>query len=473
MSNLSARELFYRPGDERAVLSYCFKKMDYFYDLSSKLTEFDFLADSHQMLFAIFKELSSEGVSHFDLSLIIGKAQSNAVLDMIGGASYIQSIAGIQASPENFNTYINNVAEASLKFQTHLSLTNHIKNVEQNAQSGKTSAELISNVESNMLDMTSRSLLNEDPILFGSTLDTFIAERKDKKVRMTGISTGFPILDRQIDGLIPGTLMIVGARKKMGKSAFLTNVGLHVAYRTFVPTLYIDTELTYSEWECRALAIITGIKERDIKHGGWDREQLTKIENAKELIKRGKLFHKYMPGFSVDKIVSICKKYKIKENIGLIIFDYLKEPEITSANSGRSEYQLLGDVTTKLKDISGILKVPAITAVQLNRQHDIADSDKIARYGDIITLWSARTEDEKEKGGPECGHYKLVIKDTRRGGSTNAEGIGYRFHKTRLTIQEVPAGYQYFINQGEEVTNADESDDSDYENRYIEDDELA
>jgi len=467
------KELFFRPGDERAVLSYCFKSIDYFYDLSSKITEFDFLSDAHQMLFAIFKELSIAGVNHFDLALVISKAQSNSVLDMLGGASYIQSIANIQVSAENFDTYINNVLESSIKFQTYINLENHLRTIEQNAQTGKTSAELISSVESNMLDMTSRSLLNEDPVLFGSDLDKFIEDRKDKKIFRTGISTGYPILDRQIDGLIPGTLMLVAARKKMGKSAFLTNIGLYNAYRSFLPTLYIDTELTYSEWECRALAIITGIKERDIKHGGWDREQTIKINNAKELIKQGKFFHKYMPGFSVDKIVSVCKKYKIKENIGLVIFDYLKEPDLSTVNSNRNEYQILGDVTTKLKDLAGILNVPILSAVQLNRQHDVADSDKIARYGDIISIWGPRTKEEKEQGGPECGYYKLVIRDTRRGGSTPEEGIGYMFHKTRLTIHEVLPGNQWFMNQGEEVTNADDSEESTYRNRYIEDDELA
>jgi len=473
MSEAIIKELFFCPGDERAVLAYCFKSIDYFHDLSSKITELDFLSDSHQMLFVIFKELSMAGVSNFDLAIVINKAQSCEVLDMLGGAKYIQSIANIQVSDSNFSNYVENVVEASVKYQTYTNLSQHLKTIEANAKSGKTSFELINTVESNMLDMTSRSILNDEPKRFGDDLDAFIEEHKDKHSKMTGLSTGFPVLDRQIDGLIPGTLMIIGARKKMGKSAFLTNIALHDAYRLKVPTLYIDTELTYSEWRTRALAIITGIEERDIKHGGWNREQMTKLNNAKALLKTGTLFHKYMPGYSVDKLVSLCKKFKIKEKLGLIIFDYLKEPDLSTVDGNRKEYQVLGDITTKLKDLSGILDVPVLTAVQLNRQHDIADSDRIARYGDIIALWGTRSKEEKEQGGKECGHYKIVIKDTRRGGSTREEGIGYRFHKSRLTIHEVPIGDQFFINQGEDVVNIDCEDESTYTNRYIEDDELA
>jgi len=462
VSSVLESDLFHKPGDERTVLSYCFKSVDYFYDLTAKLTERDFLSPEHQLLFAMLNGFINDGVTTLDLSMVINQAQNNGLIDLIGGVGYVQSIANIQSAPENFSVYVNNVLEASTKYQTYVALTHHLNTVKENAQSGISGAELISKVEANMLDMSSISMLNEDPIKLGDDLDQFIADRKDKKIIMTGLSTGFPILDRQIDGLIPGTLMVVAARKKMGKSAFLTNSALFNAFKSDIPVLYIDTELTFSEWQTRALSIMSGIKERDIKHGGYSDDQLRRLEHAKNIIQNGKIYHKYMPGYSVDKVVSLCKKYKLKEDIGLIIFDYLKEPDLSTTDGNRKEYQLLGDITTKLKDLAGILNVPVLTAVQLNRQNDIADSDRIARFGDIISIWGLRTEEEKEKCGPEGGQYKLVIKDTRRGGSTSTEGIGFWFFKSRITIREVGAYDQYFINSGEEVTNVDDLEDEFY-----------
>jgi len=465
------RDLFYRPGDERTVLSYCFKSVDYFYDLTSKLTERDFLSPEHQLLYAMFSGFISEGVTTLDMSMVINQAQSNGIIDLLGGVGYIQSICNIQASKENFEVYVNNVLEASTKFQTHVALTQHLTTIEENAQSGLSGSELISKVEANMLDMSSISLLTEDPIKLGDGLAEYLEERRNKKIFMTGLSTGYPILDRQIDGLIPGTLMVIAARKKMGKSAFLTNVALFNAFKSGVSTLYIDTELTYSEWQTRALSILSGVKERDIKHGGYTDEQMRKLEWAAKIVSKGKVFHKYMPGYSVDKVVSLCKKYKLKEDIGLIVFDYLKEPDLSTTDGSRKEHQLLGDITTKLKDLAGVLDLPVLSAVQLNRQNDIADSDRIARFGDIISIWGVRTDEEKEKCGPEGGSYKLVIKDTRRGGSTGGEGIGYWFFKNRLTIREVNPADQYFIHQSEEVSNIDDLDDDLYI-REVED-ELA
>jgi replicative DNA helicase len=467
------KEKFLKSTDERTLLSYCFKDTSNFYEISTKVADTDFLDSEHQMMFTLFKELINSGVSSIDMSVVISKAKSLGVLELVGGPKYIQSIANIQTSQDNLDVYIKSVLEASTKFKVCHNLNKHLEDIEKNAQTGKSSLDLINKVESDMLDMSSRSALSNDPILFGDSLCEFIEERKDRRISMTGLSTGYPILDKQIDGMIPGTLMIVGARKKMGKSTLLTNIGLYNAYKASVPILYIDTELTYSEWQTRSLAAISGIKERDIKHGGYNDYQLKRLQESTELIKTGKLFHQYMPGYSIDKIVSVCKKYKMKENIGLIIFDYLKEPDLSTSDPNRKEYQLLGDVTTKLKDLSGILNIPVLTAVQLNRQNDIADSDRIARFGDIISIWSTRTGDEKDEGGPDCGNYKLVIKDTRRGGSTSDKGIGFWFFKQWLTIKEVAPHQQIFMNVAEEVSNADDVEDNKYRSSFLDDDELA
>ena len=135
------------------------------------------------------------------------------------------------------------------------------------------------------------------------------------------------------------------------------------------------------------------------------------------------------------------KKYKFKEDIQLAVFDYIKEPDSTSVEAGRKEYQILGDVTTKLKDLSGQLNIPFLAAVQVNRAGDVADSDRVARYGDIVAFWGLRDKKRADEEGwdlDEIGHYGLSIRDTRRGGGTSELGIGFKFKKTKLRILEVP-----------------------------------
>jgi len=212
------------------------------------------------------------------------------------------------------------------------------------------------------------------------------------------------------------------------------------------------------------LAMLTGIEERAIKHGGYSDEVYNKIKMGLAIVKKGKLFHEHMPGYSVDKLTALYKKYKIKENIGLAIFDYIKEPDSASTDRQRKEWQILGDVATKLKDLAGVLNIPFLTAVQLNRDGDIAGSDRISWFADVVMEWKKRDKDEIENNkvacGDEGGQYKLVIKDSRRGGHTPEEGISYIFRKKRLLIRETPLRYQ-LIPYGEEVVNYGSDDDKD------------
>lgn len=444
MREAEAKEMFCRPGDERALLSYAMHDINIFYDLSAKLDIDDFLRHDHALLFAVLASLQTKNVKKFDLPLVINAAQSQGVLDTIGGIEYLQGVFSMRISKSNYQVFLENVLEASTKYKLHRNLKEDILDVEKNSKDGKSSAELIGRVENNVLDLSTKSKAIREPINLAEGLREWIEERKENPVEMTGLDTGYPILNKQIDGLIPGTLFIIAARKKMGKSAFLTNIASYVAYiLSGKSVLYVDTELTFEEWRPRVVAAISDVPERIVKHGGYTKEQYDKIQKCIEIVEKGRLFHEYMPGYNLEKLVAVYKKYKIKEDIALGIFDYIKEPESKGVEAQRKEYQILGDVTTKLKDLSGELNIPFATAVQLNRQQDIADSDRIARYGDIIAEWTTRTNEEIEHVSlEEGGAFKLIIRDTRRGGGTPEGGICYKFYKPVLRIQEVRAPHQ-------------------------------
>jgi replicative DNA helicase len=454
MSDIKIKEMFCRPTDERALIAYCMKDLSNYFAVCTKLTPSDFLYSQHEMTMLLFESLIAKGAEKFETNLIIAEATANGVIDVIGGIKYIKTISSMQVDDGNFDLYFKAVLEASTKYKLYSILLEKANKIEKNAKDGIDSSDLLSGVESSILDLSMTGLNINEPINLGDGLEDYINALRYNKIELSGLSTGYPILDKQIDGMVPGTLLVVAARKKQGKSTFLSNIAVHVAYRLCIPVLYVDTELSFPEWRSRALSTISGVRERDIKHGGYDDIKYNKLMKASTLIDKGKLFHEYMPGYSVDKLVALYKKYKHKEQIGLIVFDYLKEPDSSSVDKQRKEYQILGDVTTKLKDLAGQLNIPALTAVQLNRTNDIADSDRIARYADVICFWGDRGEEEIQEGGLECGSHKIVIKDTRRGGATSNNGIGYMFFKEFLKIREVPIDRQYFTNF-DKVVNED------------------
>ncbi len=470
MQNLKTKEMFCRPSDERALIAYCMNDLMSYYAVCAKLAPNDFLYSQHEILMLLFATLSAKNAASFDVNLVISEATAAGVLEAVGGPMYIQTISNMIVKEKNFDIYMNSVIEANTKYRLYSLLESSSSDVVENAKEGLTSADLLGSIEGSVMDLSMRGFNIDEPVNLNDGLTDYIEEMRAKKVSMSGLSTGFPILDKQIDGLVNGTLLVVAARKKMGKSAFLSSIAGHTAYILRKPVLYVDTELTFEEWRPRMLASFALVKEREIKHGGFDELTYKKLLTANDIISKGKLFHEYMPGYSVDKLVALYKKYKYKEDIGLIVFDYLKEPNSTSIDRNRKEYQLLGDVTTKLKDLAGQLNVPAVTAVQLNRDNDVADSDRIARYADVVAHWANRPNDELEEGGKRCGTHKLEIRDTRRGGATNRHGIGFDFHKQYLKITEVPIDRQFFTQFDKVINDGDTLGDieyDDYENQKL------
>jgi replicative DNA helicase len=415
------------------------------------------------MLYVVLKSLiEKKKVEKFDLQLIINTAQSQGILKNIGGPEYVKTIINMPLEDVNFDIYLQNVLDASTKYKLYVNLRKNTGIIVDNAKEGRSSEDLIGMAESDILDISTMSKAIQEPINFADGLTEYIEERFKNPVEQSGISTGYVILDKQIDGLISGTLAIVAARKKMGKSTLLSNMAVHVAYRLNIPVLYVDTEMTFNEWRTRVVAMMSGIKERTVKHGGYTKEEYNNIINkCLKIVEKGKLFHQHMPGYTVDKLTALCRKYKIKENVGLVVFDYIKEPDSTSVDRRRKEWQILGDVTTRLKDLAGELDIPVLAAVQLNRDEDVAGSDRISWFADIIMHWLKRKGEELEKTGEDGGTYKLVVRDTRRGGATPEEGIGYKFYKTSLKIEEVDAPFQ-LIKYGNNVINYGTDDEEEF-----------
>lgn len=430
-------------ANERSILAIVSHNTDAFFSVLAKVSDDDFLAPESKAYFSMLCLLNKSGYTKFTKLLLV-KTADDLGFSNICSEAYIDAILNVPIALDNLTNFINKLLDDSTKYRLFQHLGVHTDSVISNASSigTRTSDDLISALQADLMSLSIHSEAVTEPKHVSEGLSEYIESIMDVHTPVIGLSTGFPILDKVIDGLIPGTLMIIAARKKTGKSTVLTNIAANVAVNDGLPTLYVDTEMTFKEWRDRVLAIISGVQERIIKHGGFknDKDTCKRILEAVKYLEKSKLFHHYLPGYNLGKITALYKKYKFKEDIQLGIFDYIKEPESSSIEAGRKEYQILGDVTTRLKDLSGQLNIPFLAAVQVNRSGDVADSDRVARYGDIVAFWELRNLKKAEEDAVDldiAGHYGLRIVDTRRGGATGDWGIGFKFKKTKLKILEV------------------------------------
>ena len=121
----------------------------------------------------------------------------------------------------------------------------------------------------------------------------------------------------------------------------------------------------------------------------------------------------YLPQITDDEIYSIHKVLKYKMGLEFSIYDYIKMDMISSSE----QYNALGQRTNFLKNnIAGELNIAVLAGAQLNRNNQVADSDKMERYVSTSILWREKTAEEiANDGGLDYGNYALTINLNRNG----------------------------------------------------------
>jgi len=254
--------------------------------------------------------------------------------------------------------------------------------------------------------------------------------------RTEGASTGFPSkypLINEFYTYEKGELVLVGGRKKSGKSMFFLNEAIH-KLENGVPTAIFDTEMSTRQWMERYLAHSTGISVRDIKTGNYNAEQALLVEKAKDWLKAQPFDHIYQAEWTQDMIYTMAKSLQRKMGLEFLIYDYIKATSTTRLEI--QEHNYLGDMTNFLKNnVAGKMDIAVLAGGQMSpKETRMADSDKISRYASVITYWIRKGIDEVK---PNKGNYKFFIADNRLGRQFEEdEYIDMKFNGDIALIQQ-------------------------------------
>ena len=107
--------------------------------------------------------------------------------------------------------------------------------------------------------------------------------------------------------------------------------------------------------------------------------------------------------------------------------------------SSSEQYNALGQRTNFLKNnIAGELGIAVLAGAQLNRNNQVADSDKMERYVSTSILWREKTSDEiMNDGGLDYGNYALSVCLNRNGQQMEEdEYISMNLDGDRMRIEQ-------------------------------------
>lgn len=435
-------------GNERALLSCILRYPDLLIDVQAKLRETDFLSPHHRALYSTLCSLNNKGVNHFDLVVVVNALEERNMLGESGGPDYINALFETNVDRSNAPLFMDKLLSASVKFslykQTKFIESNILQNI--GPSDDHTSADdLVAQAESRLLEVSMESKRVDDAVQIGTGLIERLQRLASNPTDVVGLYTGIPLLDSAMCGLSPGSLTVVAARQKAGKSTLLMGMAANIVFQQRKPILYVDTEMSTEEVQLRLLSHLSRVPEKLIKTGRFieNEIQAKAVWAASEVIKKAPLYHRFYPGFTADGLRSLARKYRTRHNIEALFFDYIKMDSSSDAKLVK-EHQALGFLTTSLKDTAGILSIPVITAAQIKRESSdrtkfsdssVADSDRIGRYCNTLLALGQKSKDEVEQDGLDCGTHRLQIL-LNRGGESLYHGIDLQAHLPTLTFKQ-------------------------------------
>ena len=182
----------------------------------------------------------------------------------------------------------------------------------------------------------------------------------------------------------------------------------------------------------RLLANLTGIEIKRIKTGKYSYDEGKTLEKANEWIKNQPFVHMYIPQSTDEEIYAIHKVLKYKMGLEFSIYDYIK----SNVTSSSENYNVLGQKCDFLKNnVAGELNIAMLAGAQLNRQNQVADSDKLERYVSTSIFWRDKTSEELAKDGLDCGNFAATVDLNRNGEMMDEEDyVDFKFDGNKMRI---------------------------------------
>jgi replicative DNA helicase len=260
-----------------------------------------------------------------------------------------------------------------------------------------------------------------------------------------GIKTNFYDLDEKLGGLHNSDLVILACRPSMGKTALSLALALKVA-KQGKGVAYFSLEMSSDQLCERLIAAESKIDFRKIRSGELDTDaqnkEYEKMGKAVGQIAEMPLWVDDTAAATVLEIRSKARRLKQRQDIGLIIIDYLQlmgggNDKVYAGN----RVQEVSAISRNLKILAKDLNVPVIALSQLSRNvesrdnkrpllSDLRESGSIEQDADIVLF--IHREDYYNKNlineKPELANKAEIIVAKNRNGETGFVELAWIRH---------------------------------------------
>ncbi len=393
---------------EKAVLGSIFLLPDICDEVALVLRPEHFHDQAHQAIFQHMLALHDAG-RRVDHALLIERLRAAGQYDLIGGAAYIAELAQAVPTAAHAQYYAQIVHDKAIIRSLIYASTEILSEA---YDPGAEARGLLGRAEEKVFAILDKKdqghVLPISDVLHESMVR--LDARMKHQHAIGGLETGFADYDDLTGGLHNSELVILAARPSMGKTALALNIAEHVAINTNVATLFVSLEMSSLELGDRLLCSIARVNGAQLRNGRISQGDRHKLVETSARISQAPLFIDDSPSRTMTEIAANARRLKRKENLGLIVIDYLQLVEPDNHHDQRQEQ--VAKIARRLKGLAREMNVPVLCLAQLNRQAEVTrdsrprlshlrESGAIEQDADVVSFvhreeYYATSEEERE-----------------------------------------------------------------------------
>ena len=377
---------------EKAVIGSMIMDEDAVVAASEMITGDDFYQRQYGILFDAMVELYNEG-KPVDVLTLQERLKMKDVPEEFSSIEFISELVSSVPTSANVRHYAQTVSDDAT-LRRLIRVNEEIANTCY--QHRESLDEIMNTTEKRIFDVLQKKSTDEyvpikDVVL--SVIDKIEAAARHKGT-VTGLATGFYDLDYKTSGLQPSDLILIAARPSMGKTAFVLNLAQYMCVRNHVPTAIFSLEMSKDQLVNRILSMESKVDSQSMRTGTLQPADWEKLIESAGVISTAPLIIDDTPGISITELRSKCRKYKLENDLGLVIIDYL---QLMTGGSRKQEsrQQEISEISRSLKALAREINAPVIALSQLSRAcetrpdhrpmlSDLRESGAIEQDADVV-----------------------------------------------------------------------------------------
>src|SRR5262249_8879383 len=158
------------------------------------------------------------------------------------------------------------------------------------------------------------------------------------------------------DLTIPGTHNFVANDVCVHNTAFSLGIVRHAIVEEGLPIFFVSLEQSRVELADRLLCSQARVNSSNLRKGRLSREEMDKLIEAGGTRRQAKLFIDDSPGQGMLRIAATARRLKLRENIRMVVIDYLQLIEPENRRDPRQEQ--VAQISRRLKFLAREINVP-------------------------------------------------------------------------------------------------------------------